>query len=137
LTRSSSRQIARFVVVGALNSGLSYLAYLALLKWVSYRWAYSLAYVAGIFLSFFLNSRRVFRVRLRWRNLLRYPVVYVVQYLLGYVVLYAAVDLAGIDSRLAPVVVLAVTVPVTFVLSRRVLAEVKERDESVSLVPPV
>jgi putative flippase GtrA len=104
-----------------VNSGLSYLAYLALLKWVSYRWAYSLSYVAGIFLSFVLNSRFVFRVPLRWRKLLRYPAVYIVQYVLGYAVLYAAVGLAGIDSRLGPAVVLAVTVPVSFLLSRRVL----------------
>jgi putative flippase GtrA len=136
LTRSSSRQIARFVVVGAVNSGLTYLAYLALLKWVSYRWAYSLSYVAGILLSFVLNSRFVFRVSLRRRSLLRYPLVYAVQYGLGYVVLYAAVGMAGIDPRLGPVAVLAVTVPVSFLLSRRVLGETNGRDEDGSLIPP-
>jgi putative flippase GtrA len=137
LTRSSSLQAARFVVAGAANSGLTYLAYLALLKWISYRWAYSLSYVAGIFLSFVLNSRFVFRVPLRRRKLLRYPVVYVVQYGLGYAVLYAAVGLAGIDPRLGPVAVLAVTVPVSFLLSRWVLGETNGRDEGVSPVPPV
>jgi len=123
-------------MVGALNTGLSYLAYLVLLQWISYRWAYSLSYVAGIFLSFVLNSRFVFRVPLCWRNLVRYPVVYVVQYLLGYGVLYVAVGLAGLDSRLGPAVVLAVTVPVSFLLSRQVLGEKNGRDEGVSSVPP-
>lgn len=122
MTRSSSLQVLRFVVAGAANSGLTYFAYLALLKWVSYRWAYSLSYVAGILLSFALNSRFVFRVPLRRRKLLRYPVVYAVQYGLGYVVLYAAVSLAGLDPRLGPLAVLAVTVPVSFLLSRRVLS---------------
>lgn len=121
MTRSSSLQAARFVVAGAVNSGVTYLAYLALLKGFSYRWAYSLSYVAGILLSFFLNSRYVFRVPFQRRKLLVYPVVYVVQYLLGYVVLYAVVGLAGIDPRLGPLAVLAVTVPVSFLLSRRVL----------------
>jgi putative flippase GtrA len=128
LTRSSSLQAARFVVAGAVNSGVTYLAYLALLKWVSYRWAYSLSYVAGILLSFVLSSRFVFRVPLRRRKLLLYPAVYAVQYLLGYLVLYAAVGLAGIDPRLGPLAVLAVTVPVSFLLSRRVLGEKDGKD---------
>ncbi|MFY9822080.1 MAG: GtrA family protein [Thermoanaerobaculia bacterium] len=122
MTRSSSRQVLRFVAAGAANSGLTWLLYLLLLRGMSYRWAYSLSYVAGILLSFLLNSRFVFRVPLRWRNLVRYPAVYVLQYLLGYTVIYVAVGLAGLDSRLGPAAVLAVTVPVGFLLSRRVLS---------------
>ena len=136
MTRSSSGQVLRFVVVGAANSGFTYLLYLALLKGVSYRWAYSLAYVVGIFLSFFLNSSFVFHVPPRWRTLVRYPVVYIVQYLTGYAVIYAAVDLAGLDSRLGPVAVLAVTVPVSFLLSRRVLGGTNGRDDEGSAIPP-
>jgi putative flippase GtrA len=121
LTRSSSGQLARFLVVGALNTGLTYLAYLALLKCVSYRWAYSLSYIAGIFLSFVLNSRFVFRVPLRWGRLLPYPSVYLVQYLLGLCVVYVGVELLRWDERLMPIAVLVVTVPVSFVLTRWVL----------------
>jgi putative flippase GtrA len=126
LTRSSSRQLARFLVVGALNTGLSYLVYLALLRWVSYRWAYSLSYAAGILLSFVLNSLFVFRVPLSWRRLLPYPSVYLVQYLLGLGVVHVGVELLGWDQRLIPVAVLVVTVPVSFVLTRWVLREKKE-----------
>ncbi|HSS50945.1 MAG TPA: GtrA family protein [Thermoanaerobaculia bacterium] len=122
MTRSSSRQVLRFVAAGAVNSGATWLLYLALLQWFSYRWAYSLSYVAGILLSFLLNSRFVFRVPLRWGKLLRYPLVYVVQYLLGYGVIYGVVGLAGLDPRLGPAAVLAVTVPVGFLLSRWVLS---------------
>jgi putative flippase GtrA len=127
LTRSSRSQLARFVAAGALNSGLTYLAYLLLLRAVSYRWAYSVSYVAGIFLSFVLNSLFVFRVPLRWRRLLPYPTVYLVQYLLGLCVVYVGVELLGWDERLMPIVVLAVTVPVSFVLTRWVL---RGREES-------
>jgi putative flippase GtrA len=129
LTRSSSRQLARFLAVGALNTGLSYLVYLALLKWVSYRWAYSLSYAAGIVLSFVLNSLFVFRVPLRWRRLLPYPSVYLVQYLLGLGVVHVGVELLEWDERLMPVAVLVVTVPVSFVLTRWVLRG-KEEEKS-------
>jgi putative flippase GtrA len=114
--------------VGALNTGLSYLAYLALLKVVSYRWAYSLSYAAGILLSFVLNSLFVFRVPLRWQRLLPYPSVYLVQYLLGLGVIHVGVELLRWDERLMPVAVLVVTVPVSFVLTRWVLRERGERE---------
>lgn len=123
MTRSSSRQLARFLVAGALNTGLTYLAYLVLLQVVSYRWAYSVSYVAGICLSFVLNSLYVFRTPLSWRRLLPYPSVYLVQYLLGLAVVYAGVELLRWDERLMPVAVLAVTVPVSFLMNRWVLNE--------------
>jgi putative flippase GtrA len=130
------RELPRFVVAGAVNSGLTYLVYLALLQLVSYRWAYSFSYVVGILLSFALNSRFVFRVPLRWHGLLRYPMVYVGQYALGYVVLYVAVDRARIEPWLGPAVVLAITVPVSFLLSRWALGKANGRGEGGSLVPP-
>ena len=127
MTRSSSREAARFLAAGAVNTGLSYLAYLALLRWVTYRWAYSVSFVAGILLSFVLNSLFVFQVSLRWRRLLPYPGVYLVQYLLGLGILHLGVDLLGWDARLMPIAVLAVTVPVSFVLTRWVLRGRGER----------
>jgi putative flippase GtrA len=104
-----------------VNTGLTYLAYLVLLKLVPYRWAYSVSYVAGVFLSFVVNSLYVFRTPLRWRKLLPYPSVYLVQYLLGLGVMFVGVELLGWDSRWMPAAVLAVTVPVSFVLTRWVL----------------
>lgn len=119
-----------------MNTGLTYLAYLALLKLVSYRWAYSVSYVAGIFLSFVLNSLYVFRTPLHWRRLLPYPSVYLVQYLLGLCVVYVGVELLRWDERLMPVAVLVVTVPVSFVLTRWVLKGNGRGDEDGSLIPP-
>ena len=125
----------RFLVAGALNSGLTYVMYLILLQVVSYRWAYSVSYVAGIFLSFVLNSLYVFHTPLHWRKLLPYPSVYLMQYLLGLAVVYAGVELLRWDERLMPVVVLAVTVPVSFVLTRWVLRGKGKGDEGGSRVP--
>jgi putative flippase GtrA len=115
------------VAAGAANSGLTYLLYLGLLKLVSYRWAYSLSYIAGIFLSFLINALFVFRVPLRWRRLLPYPSVYLVQYLLGLGIAHLWVERLRWDARLVPLAVLAVTVPVSFVLTRWVLEQKLER----------
>lgn len=121
---------------GALNSALTYLVYLALLWVVSYRWAYSIAYVTGIFLSFVLNSLYVFRTPMRWRRLLPYPSIYLVQYLLGLAVIYLGVELLDVDERFVPIVVVAVTLPVSFALTRWMLGTRNGRDEGDSLIPP-
>jgi putative flippase GtrA len=129
LTRSLEGQGARFLIAGAVNSAATYLLYLLLLRLLPYGWAYSLSYVLGVGLSFLLNSLYVFRVPLRWRNLVRFPLVYAAQYLLGLGVLALAVERLGLDERLGPVAVLAVTVPASFALTRWVLKERKPGEE--------
>ena len=122
LSEVLGRPAVRYLIAGGINTLATYLIYLTVLAVAPYPLAYSLSYGAGIVLSFVLNSRFVFRAPLRWRRLLQYPVVYVVQYALGYAVLYAAVELVGMGPSLGPVLVVAVTVPVSFVLTRRILA---------------
>ena len=115
------RPFLRFLLAGALNSAVTYLLYLAALWVLPYRWAYTLAYLAGIGIAFVLNSWLVFRVPLRWRKLVQFPLVYLVQYLLGLGALALVVERIGLDPRLGPIAVLLVTVPVSFVLTRWVL----------------
>lgn len=130
------RPAVRFLVAGGVNSLATYLLYLALLAAAPYALAYSLSYAAGIVLSFVLNSWFVFRVPLRWQRLLPYPVVYLVQYLLGLGLIYLGVERLGWDERLMPIVVLVVTVPVSFGLTRWVLGGTGRGDGSGRSVPP-
>ena len=119
---SMRRQIIRFLLGGGLNTALTYAIYLVLNIWTGYIFAYSIAYVCGIVLSYFINSLWVFNEKARMRSFLLYPIVYLVQYLLGVVLLYIFVDTLGIHQSLAPLVVIAATLPVTFILSRYILS---------------
>ena len=111
-------QFARFIVLGAINTGITYGLYLLLLPLFGYLAAYSAAYVAGILLSFWLNSVFVFRQQMSWRGLVRFPLVYVVQYALTAMLLWLLVDTLGISERIALLAAIAVTVPVTFLRPR-------------------
>jgi len=115
-------QFARFVICGIINTLTTYLVYLACLYIVRYSMAYTLSFASGIFISYYLNSRYVFYEKLSWRKALKYPLVYLVQYLLGITSLYLLVELAGVSEVIAPIFVVLITVPVTFLLSRRVIA---------------
>ncbi|HVF71508.1 MAG TPA: GtrA family protein [Chthoniobacterales bacterium] len=130
--RDTRRELIAFILVGGANTGLTYLLYLALLRIASYPLAYSASFVAGIFLSYYLNARFVFKAPLRIRQALQYPAVYVVQYLLGLGLLYLLVERIRLSPALAPLLIVVLTIPVTFVLSRYVIRGPAKPDSSIT-----
>jgi putative flippase GtrA len=120
-------QFLRFLVTGGINTALTYVLYLLLLLLLDYLPAYSVAYVVGIALSYGLNSVFVFRQPMNWRSLARFPLVYVVQYLLTAALLWLFVDMLGVDQRIALLAAIAVTVPVTFLAARLAILPGRDR----------
>lgn len=115
------QEYARFLICGAANTLLTYGLYVLFLLLLPYGWSYSLAYFLGIGISYLLNSRFVFREPVALAKFLKYPVVYLVQYLLGIIILYVCIGLLGMDKLLAPVVVIVISLPVTFGLSKLII----------------
>jgi putative flippase GtrA len=115
-------EFARFLVVGAINTVIGYAVYLLASPWLGYHLAYALAYAVGIVVAYLLNSRFVFRRALSVRTAVRYPVVYLAQYLTGALCLYALVHGMGLDSRWAGLLAIGLSTPVSFVLNRLVLS---------------
>lgn len=119
---SSSRgQLARFVALGAANSIATYLIYLALLRFTGYAIAYTVAYAAGIAISYVANAYLVFRTRMSVKSAATYPLVYLFQYVAGLVIISLLIDLLAVPAWLAPWIATAILVPATFVLTRLVL----------------
>lgn len=112
------KEFGKFILFGVVNLVLTYIVYLSLGLFLPYPAAYTGSYVCGIFISYVLNARYVFRERLKVSKALQYPLVYLVQYILGIGVLYLLVELAHIHSSLAPLAVPVVTIPATFAMSR-------------------
>lgn len=113
-------EFARFLLVGFSNTLFSYLVYLLLLAMLPYFAAYTLAYCAGVVLSYFLNVRFVFKQQPSLSSFLKFPFVYVFQYALGALVLWWLVKI-GISPTWAMLGVIAVTIPLTFLASRFIL----------------
>jgi len=119
--KSTKHEFIRFIFWGGINTLSGYLIYAFLLHFFAYMICYSISYCLSIFISYFLNSRFVFKERLRLRKALKYPLVYINQYLLGAVSLYLLVQFLKIDKLVAPLFVVLLTIPVTFFLSRRIV----------------
>lgn len=115
-------EFARFLLAGATNTLLSYLLYLFLLEFLAYLLAYSISYCIGIVISYLLNVYFVFNKRASLASFVKFPIVYVLQYALGAGVLWLLVDRAGMAPAIAMLGVIVVTIPITFLASRFVLA---------------
>jgi putative flippase GtrA len=117
----------RYIVVGVVNTVVTYAAYLALLRALPYAWAYTVAFVLGIGLAYLLQSRYVFGAPASWRTFFAFPLVYVVQYVVGVVALRLLVETGLMTRELALFAVLLVTVPIGFALSRALFAWKRRR----------
>ena len=72
----------RFLIAGAVNTGLTYVLYLGLLLLIPYVWAYSVTYAVGIGTGYLLNARWVFKRVPSLSSATAYPLTYVLNYLL-------------------------------------------------------
>jgi len=116
-----TRSFARFLLVGLANTVASYALFVVLELVLPYLIAYAIAYAAGIVLSYLLNTRVVFRVARSWSTFVRFPLVYVLQFVLGSAIIVLLVERFAIPPRVAALVALAATVPVTYFAARLVL----------------
>ena len=108
----------RCLLAGGLNTAVTYLMYLALLRVTSYQISYAVAFVSGIAISYVLGRMFVFKVHQGYRSALMLPLVYLIQYLTGAAVVWAWVDLFDQHPMLAPAISILVTVPLTYFLSK-------------------
>jgi len=95
--------------------------YAALCYAIGYQIAFFIAYTAGVVFSFYLNSIYVFRVATTWASFLRFPIVYIAQYICSALLLNFLVVDYMIDKLYAPILVSVITLPITYIISKFVL----------------
>lgn len=115
----------RFAAGGIANTAASYAAYLGLVQFIPYLWAYTAAYILGIVVAYVINSVLVFRVPLSLARFAAYPVIYVVQYGVAAGLLAVCVELLGLGVAIAPLAVIVAMIPVSYGLNRIVLARAR------------
>lgn len=114
-------QLLRFILAGAGNTILSWIIFALLTNVMQYLWAYTLAYVAGIVISYFLNVQFVFRGKISIVSFLKFPLAYLVQYAMGIILMWVFSGKLGIEPEWAMVWVTCLTIPVTFIASRVII----------------
>lgn len=108
-------------MVGALNTLITYFIYISALLFLNYSVSYSIAFFAGILVSFYLNTKFVFQQKITLIKFIQFPFVYIVQYILGFTLLQIAVQKLAIPEMIAPIIVLLFSLPINFFLTRLIL----------------
>lgn len=114
-------QFIKFSIVGASNTLVSLAIYYML---IALRIPYLMASVAGYIVStitgYFLNRIWVFQQRKGKlvKSLFRYYVVYISSLFINMICLYFLVNCMGISEKTAPILILFVTIPYNFLLSK-------------------
>lgn len=114
-------RLVRFVGVGGLNTFVTYILYLLLILIVNYQVAYTITYIVGIFLAYWLSLKIVFQTKSTKKKLFLFPFVYLFQYLFGLSIMYVLIEILGLNQFFAPLVVAICSIPITFILSRFIL----------------
>lgn len=111
----------KFLGAGVLNTVLSYFLYAALVLFLSYQVSYALSFIFGILVSFVLNTKYVFETKQTMKKFTLFPLVYVMQYLCGALLMELIVDVFGITKFIAPLIVTICLLPISYILSKKIL----------------
>lgn len=120
-THLVSGQFARFILVGANNTLVTYCTYLLLVNWLSYPVAWGIGYVLGITAGYLANALFVFRRPLHGRSALAFFCAYLLQYLVSVLLLRVALLSLMMPHWLAAIAVISLTTPPMFLLVRLVM----------------
>ncbi len=115
-------QVSLFLLMGAISTFVMFEIYVVLNRFMHYQLSYLIAYVVTVFLSYYLNSRFVFKSKMSWQTFLRFPVVYIVQYAGSALGLEILVRF-GFSVTFAPILMIMLMIPITFLLSRFILVK--------------
>lgn len=111
----------RFLIAGGINTLISYALYFLISAFFVYPIAYSITYMFGIIFSYYISSKFVFQVKMSVSKFFMFPLVYAFQYAWGMAVLALLASKFGVDDRIAMLIVIVTSLPLTYVISRWVL----------------
>lgn len=112
------KQFIRFIVVGCINTFSGYGVYLLLNIYFSYTFAFSIGYLVGLITSYFLSANWVFEAGTSIKSFVLFPLVYLVQYVISFVLLKFLIEKMHMHESLAPLLVTGLTIPITFLSSK-------------------
>lgn len=116
----------RFLLVGFSNTLFAYLVFVLFIQLLNYNIAYTISFAMTIILSYFLNSLYVFKEKLSVRKFFQFPLVYLIQYLFGVVLLNILNVYFHTSNYINMLIVTILSIPLTFFFSKRIIYTKKQ-----------
>lgn len=121
LIKLMNKEFFKFVISGGINTAATYIVYLLLIVFLNYSLSYSVSYIIGVLLSYYLNSVFVFKESISLRKFFKFPMVYLVQYLINLLMLHLLVEYLNLSVQIVPLIVIVITIPITYLLSKIII----------------
>lgn len=120
-----SLEFIRFILVGIINTFNYYICYLFLhsILEINYMIAHVSGFSISLVISFFLNSYFTFKVKPTLSKFLQFPVTQLFNIAVSSFFVYLFVEHLRIDSTIAPVLSIFITVPLTFIITGKILTK--------------
>nr|WP_144920832.1 GtrA family protein [Paenibacillus bovis] len=118
-----NKEFIKFIVVGCLNTIHYYVIYLICIHLfqMHYFFSHIIGFLLSLIGSFFLNCCFTYQVKPTWKKFLSFPLTQIVNTLTSTVLLFIFIEWFSISSNYAPVLAVFLTVPITFIITRRIL----------------
>lgn len=116
-------EIARFVIVGVINTLNYYLLYLISLHFlhIPYLISHIIAFVISMIGSFFMNSYFTYKTKPTLKKFLQFPATYVVNITVTTASIFILVEWLGLNETISPLIASFLAIPFTFIISRKIL----------------
>lgn len=123
--KTSFNEFIRFGIVGVLNTAVYYAVYYIALHFIQlhFLFAHWIGFFISLIFSFFINSLFTYRVKPTLKKFLAYPLTQIVNVSCSTVFLYIFVKVLHMSELFAPFIALLFTVPITFLLTGRILKD--------------
>ncbi len=121
-------RLVRFGVTGVISSLVHYGVYCLVLQWAGATTSYTVGYAVGLICNYALTTAFTFQRRPTRSNALGFAGSHLLNYLLeiGLLELFLWI---GISELLAPILVMAIAVPINFLLLRYVFIHPSTKEE--------
>lgn len=116
-----NKEFLKYLISGGINTVATYGLYLLFLIVMEYKTAYSLSYIVGILFSYLLNTIFVFKEKVSLMKFIKFPVVYLAQYLINLIILLLLVEYINLPAEIVPIIVIFITLPITYLLSKYII----------------
>lgn len=118
IKKSNKKKFIVFLFGGLSNTVITYILYYLFINFFSYKISYTLAYLIGILYSYLFNSIIVFKSTISLFKFLKYPSIYIIQYLLSITIIYVSIEFFYINKNYAPIISIILLIPVSFMLNK-------------------
>lgn len=121
--RYINHEFTRFILVGGINTVHYYGIYLLCLHLFHFHYffAHALGFASSLVGSFFLNSYFTYQIKPTLAKFLRFPLTQVVNTLASTILLFVLIEWLQIGSSFAPLIAVIFTIPITFIITGRIL----------------